>query len=285
MGTLGHNSYGKSNVRLTKVVRIGARHELFEINANIKLEGDFAAAYCEGDNRNCVATDSMKNTVYVLAKEHAFDSVEQFAVILVRHFLATYPQVSAAQVELTQSAWQRITVDGKPHDHAFTSAGPQLRYACAVWDRSTRQPALEGGVRNLLVLKTTGSEWCDFVSDRYRTLKDARDRIMATKVDADWEYNTLAGDFRSFATSVDDAILTTFATKHSLGVQQTLKDMGDAALGACGAIDSISFTLPNLHRIPFNLEPFGLKFENDIFVATDEPYGLIEGTITREPKR
>ena len=108
---------------------------------------------------------------------------------------------------------------------------------------------------------------------------------MATKIDADWEYNTRDGDFAGRAEAIDEAILTTFATKHSLGVQQTLKDMGDAALAACSAIDSISFTLPNLHRIPFNLEPFGLKFENDIFVATDQPYGRIAGTITREGNR
>jgi urate oxidase len=284
MGTLGHNSYGKSDVRLTKVVRNGARHELFEMNASIQLEGDFESAYTTGDNRSCIATDSMKNTVYVLAKENAFESIEQFALILVRHFIATYPQVSAAMIELTQSAWQRIAINGKPHDHAFTSAGPQLRYARAVLDRSGQQPGLRGGVRELMVLKTTASEWRDFVADRYRTLKDTRDRIMATKIDADWEYNTRDGDFAGRAEAIDEAILTTFATKHSLGVQQTLKDMGDAALAACSAIDSISFTLPNLHRIPFNLEPFGLKFENDIFVATDEPYGLIKGTITRERK-
>jgi urate oxidase len=285
VGTLGHNSYGKNGIRLTKVVRNGPRHELFEITANIELEGDFAAAYTDGDNRNCVATDSMKNTVYVLAKEHRFDSIEQFALILVRHFLATYPQVSAALIELTQASWQRIAIDGKPHDHAFTSAGPQLRYARGTLGRSGREPTLLGGVRGMLVLKTTASEWRDFVDDRYRTLKDARDRIMATRIDGDWTYNTLDADFTAHARSIDDAILTTFAMKHSLGVQQTIQHMGDAALVACSAIDSISFTLPNLHRIPFNLEPFGLKFENDIFVATDEPYGLITGRITRKAKR
>jgi urate oxidase len=132
------------------------------------------------------------------------------------------------------------------------------------------------------VLKTTASEWRDFVDDRYRTLKDTRDRIMATKIDADWTYNTPAGDFAARAAAIDAAILTTFATQHSLGVQQTLLAMGEAALAACDAIDTVSFELPNLHRIPFNLEPFGLKFDNDVFVATDEPYGLIKGTVTRE---
>jgi urate oxidase len=277
---LVHNSYGKSAVRLTKVVRNGPVHELFEIDAAIQLEGDFEPAYRDGDNRNVVATDSIKNTVYVLAKENSFDSVEQFSLILARHFLSTYPHVSKATVELTQSAYNRIIVNGAPHDHAFTSAGPQLRFARAVAERSARE-VLAGGVRNLIVLKTTASEWRDFLTDRYRTLKDARDRIMATKVDATWTYNTTTAVFTVSAAVIDEAILTTFATQHSLGVQQTLQAMGEAALAACPAIDSISFELPNLHRIPFNLDLFGLKFDNDIFVATDEPYGLIKGTITR----
>src|SRR4051812_23293895 len=130
--TLRHNSYGKSRVRLTKVVRTGPRHDLFEITADIQLEGDFATAYTAGDNRAVIATDSIKNTVYVLAKENAFDSVEQFALILARHFPSTYPQVTKTTVELTQSAWQRIAINGQPHDHAFTSAGPQQRYAKAI---------------------------------------------------------------------------------------------------------------------------------------------------------
>src|SRR5688572_19770800 len=284
MAELTHNSYGKSGIRLTKVVRNGARHELFEITADIQLEGDFAAAYTEGDNRQCVATDTMKNFVYVKASEYSFDSIERFALILGMELLKAYPQISRAAVELTQTAWRRIVIDGNPHEHAFVNDGRHKRYAKLIQTRSSKQ--LVGGVRDLIVLKTTASEWRDFHTDRHRTLKDTSDRIMATSIDADWTFTTQAGpEFDEIHAVIMNAIVSTFATKHSLGVQQTLKDMGDAALAACGAIDSISFTLPNLHRIPFNLEPFGLKFENDIFVATDEPYGLIKGTITREAKR
>lgn len=280
---LTHNTYGKNRVRLTKVVRDrGPVHELFEIDAAVQLEGDFDAAYLSGNNRNVIATDTIKNTVYVVAKENRFDSPEQLALLLVRHFLKTYAHVIKATAELTQSSWRRIEIDGKPHDHAFTSAGPQLRYAKATLARGDADATLLGGVRDLLVLKTTASEWRDFHADRYRTLKDARDRIMATKVDAEWAYNSTSAGFPKACAAIDAAILTTFATQHSLGVQQTLFQMGEAALAACDAIDSIHFALPNQHRIPFNLEPFGLKFENDIFVATDEPYGLIEGTIKRQ---
>ncbi len=278
---LEHNSYGKSAVRLTKVVRSGPVHELFEINADIQLEGDFEPAYRAGDNRNVIATDSIKNTVYVQAKENHFASVEAFALLLARHFVTTYSQVAKATVELTQTSWQRISVNGRPHDHAFTSGGPQLRYARATSARQLSDPLLVGGVRNLPVLKTTGSEWHDFVDDRYCTLKDTHDRIMATKIDADWSYNTLDADFPAACNAIDGAVLEAFATQHSLGVQQTLLAMSEAALSASGIIDSISFELPNMHRIPMKLEPFGLMNENEIFMATDEPYGLIKGTIVR----
>lgn len=279
--SLIQNAYGKNAVRLTKVVRDrGPVHELLEIEAAVQLEGDFAAAYTDGDNRNVVATDTIKNTIYVLAKRHAFDSIEEFALIIAKHFLDTYAHVTSVTAELTQASWRRIVVDGKPHDHAFTSAGTQLRYAKAEQARGGNA-SLIGGVRDLLVLKTTASEWRDFHADEYRTLKDTRDRILATKVDATWSYNQTAGDFVRACRMIDEAMLKAFATKHSLGAQQTIFHMGEAALAASDMIDSITLKLPNLHRIPFNLEPFGLKFENDIFVATDEPYGLISGTVTR----
>lgn len=281
MATLTFNSYGKSAVRLTKVVRKGPVHELFEINADIQLQGAFTPAYADGDNRNVIATDSIKNTVYVLAKENDFSSVEQFAVILVTHFIKMYSQVNVATVELTQSSWQRIAVDGKPHDHAFTSGGPQKRLARAILERG-KDVTVTGGVLGMLVLKTTASEWRDFLTDRYRTLKDTRDRIMASQVNAEWTYSDANVDYDAANVAITNAILTTFATQHSLGVQQTIMAMGEAALEASNAIREIRFELPNLHRIPFNLDPFGLKFENDIFVATDEPRGLISGVITRK---
>ena len=286
--TLTYNSYGKSAVRLTKVVRSGCHHTLFEIDAAVQLEGDFADAYMNADNRKLVATDTIKNTVYVVAKENHFDSIEQFAVLLCRHFVKTYPQASGAKVELKQSIWNRIEIDGRPHDHAFTGGGSHLRTCVAKLDRHhydrNLDPDLDGGIDGLLVLKTTESGWADFHSDRYRTLKDTTDRILATKVNATWRFNKSTVDGNAAYDTILAAILRPFATVYSASAQQTIMDMGNAALAACADIDEISFTLPNLHRIPFNLEPFGLKFENDIFVATDEPHGLIHGTVTRERK-
>ena len=282
--TLTQNAYGKSVVRLTKVVRQDARHTLFEIDAAVQLEGDFAAAYTDGDNSKAIATDSMKNTVYVLAKENDFKSVEEFAAVLANHFVTTYPQVTRATAELKQDSWLRMTPAGglgDGHDHAFVAGSATQRYAKAVASKAA--PAtLVGGVRGLKVLKTTNSQWHTFVADRYRTLKDSFDRILSTQVDADWTFTTTPPDFDAATHAIHAGILDAFAGHFSLGVQQTLLEMGKAALDACPQVGAISFSLPNLHRIPFNLEPFGLPNDNTVFVATDEPHGMISGTVTRE---
>jgi urate oxidase len=279
--TLQHNAYGKSSIRLTKVTRGKDRHELAELSVDILLEGGFAESYLTGDNRKIIATDSMKNTVYVLAKENKFEAIEDFAVLLCRHFRSTYSQVETATVSIAQMKWSRIDVDGQPHAHAFVDGGSERRMCRARIDAERANPSLTGGIAGLRVLKTTGSEFSKFVTDRFRTLKDSKDRIFATSVEAEWAYSARKVDFNSSFAAIRTALLTTFATHHSLAVQQTLLAMGDAALAASPAIQSIDLKMPNQHRIPFNLEPFGIKNDNEIFVPTDEPFGMITGVVTR----
>jgi urate oxidase len=278
---LSANHYGKSDVRLTKVVRNGKHHELIEFSIDIQLTGDFAESYLHGDNSKVIATDSMKNTVYVLAKELPFGSPEQFALILAKHFPHTYPQVTAASVALRQTAWSRILVDGEPHDHAFVSAGSELHTATAT-DVRGKNVTLSGGVADLLVLKTTNSAFKNFVTDRYRTLKDADDRIFATSVTATWDFEAMPADFADVYDRIRTAILEVFATHMSFAVQETMYEMGRAALAAAPEIIRIAIRLPNKHRIPVNLTPFGLENNNDIFVWTDEPFGDISATVERE---
>jgi urate oxidase len=278
---LSANSYGKSEIRLTKVIRNGSHHELIEFSINIELTGDFAASYIDGDNSKIIATDSMKNTVYVLAKEREFNSPEGFALILAKHFLETYPQVAASTVYISQTAWSRISVDQKPHDHAFVCGGSELHTAVATSSRG-KMEAVTGGLTNLLVLKTTNSAFKDFVSDRYRTLKDADDRIFATSVTATWDFADSSADFVSVYDRIKKSLLDVFATHMSFAVQETMYEMGKAALAAAPQISRIALRLPNKHRIPVNLEPFGLENKNEIFVWTDEPYGDISATIERE---
>jgi urate oxidase len=276
------NHYGKSDVRLTKVVRRGARHELFEFSVDIDLTGDFAASYTAGDNRKIVATDSMKNTVYVLAKENDFASAEAFAILLAEHFPRTYEQVAGTSITVRQTSWSRIALDGKPHDHAFFSGGNELHTAKAAVAARGQAPVVTGGITDLLVLKTTNSAFKDFVTDRYRTLKDADDRIFATSVTATWDYIDSKADFVTAHERLRSAMLRVFATHMSYAVQETMYEMGKAALDAAPEIKRIVLRLPNKHRIPFNLQPFGLENKNEIFVWTDEPFGDISATIERQ---
>jgi urate oxidase len=276
-----HNSYGKSSVRLTKVTRSQNHHDLAELSVDISLEGDFADSYTKGDNSQIIATDSMRNTVYVLAKENSFASIEEFASLLCKHFVGTYAQVQAAKVFINETKWDRIALNSKPHAHAFVGAGSETR-TCAVNLNRGESLLVGGGIANLQVLKTTDSEFCGFVTDRYRTLKDAKDRIFATAVKARWNYTASSPDFNRCYADIRTALLTIFVTHHSLAVQQTLLAMGQAALDTCSAIDLIYLEMPNQHRIPFNLQPFGLENNNEIFVPTDEPFGLISGTVKRE---
>jgi urate oxidase len=280
MARLAANSYGKSEVRLTKVVRNPDRHDLIEYSVNIQLRGEFAASYLTGDNTSVLPTDTMKNTVYGLAAQNEFDSPEAFAMILAEHFMSRNPQVSEAEIRIAQTRWNRIKVAGKRHPHAFVDCGPEKR-TCAV--RKTRSSLSVGsGIDNLIVLKTTDSAFKGFPRDPFTTLVETDDRIFATSVQANWEYGDTSGDWNQRHDEVRTAIVETFATHMSLAVQQTLYAMGEAALAACKSVRQISFRLPNQHRIPFNLEPLGLKNTNSIFVTTSEPYGDISGTVVRD---
>lgn len=279
--TLTHHSYGKSLVRLTKVIRNDdGTHDVLEMSVDVTLEGDFADSYTAGDNRKVVATDSMKNTVYVLARETEFDAIDPFARVLARHFVATYPQVQTATIDIRETMFNRIPVAGKPHGHAWAGSRHDQR-TCRVQHGQNGETACSGGLTNLVVLKSGGSSFVDFVTDRFRTLPDTTERIFATTVDAVWHFSRVPADPTATYHAIRPALLSCFAQHESLAVQQTLLEMGRHALDAASDVDRITLSLPNQHRIPVNLEPFGLDNPATVFVPTDEPAGQIRGTVER----
>lgn len=279
VGTLVHNAYGKSKVRLSKVIRHKDRHELNELSVDVLLQGDFADTYTEGDNSKVVATDSIRNTVYVVAAEHELQDIESFARDLSSHFLKTYAHVDKATVSIAEDLWQRIDYNGAPHPHAFYGAGGEKRFTQATQTRSDL--SIVSGIDDLRLVKTTDSEFVGFVRDRYTTLAEVKDRIFGTTVQARWLFASPNNDFNHCYKLIRSAIFDVFATHMSLSVQQTMNEAGQKALACCACIKEITLTMPNQHRIPFNLKPFGLENKNEIFVTTDEPYGLISATIAR----
>jgi urate oxidase len=277
---LTHHAYGKSAIRLTRVTRLAERHEVRELTVDIRLEGDFDASYTQGDNSRIVATDTMKNIVYALAQERPAEAIEDFGAVLASHFLDDYPQVRSAAIRLVESPWRRIVVEGVEQPHAFLGGGTETRTAHVVRNRDVLR--VEAGLEGLQLLKTTGSAFTGFVRDRYTTLPETTDRILATEVQARWSYAAGAVlDWDETHARVRRALLETFVQHESLSVQHTLHAMGEAALGASGMIEEVTLNMPNKHRILFDLVRFGQTNANEIFIATDEPFGLITGTLRR----
>jgi urate oxidase len=271
--------YGKGNIRLTKVIRGDPQHQLLEYCVQILLEGDFLAAYTDGHNQKVIPTDTMKNTVYALARQETFQSPEEFAQLIVRHFLNTYAHVTTVTVRIQAAEWERIQVDDTPHPHAFRKRSEQ-RTAEAYGDR-VRPVRLQGGVSGLSVLKTTASEFSNFHRDAWTTLQDTSDRIFATEITCCWHFTASSSDFNAIFKRAIGTILETFAEHYSLSVQQTLYAIADKALASIPELDTISLSMPNQHRILADLTRLGLENPNEIFVATSEPFGLIQATVGR----
>ncbi|SFO83927.1 urate oxidase [Amycolatopsis arida] len=278
--TLGANQYGKAEVRLVTVRREGPVHHLKDLTVSTSLRGRLTATHLTGDNADVVATDTQKNTVYAFAKEHPVGEIEDFALRLGRHFVDGFDAITGARVLVDEHAWDRIAVDGAPHEHSFSRAGDERRTtAVTVYgDRAW----VVSGLTGLTVLKSTGSEFHGFPRDRYTTLAETTDRILATAVTARWRYVSGRHDWHKCFTEVRRVLLETFATKHSLSLQQTLYAMGEAVLRAREEIAEIRLSLPNKHHFLVDLSPFGLTNDNEVFYAADRPYGLIEGTVLRD---
>jgi urate oxidase len=279
---LTDNRYGKSGIRLVKVTRKPDRHELVDLTVAVRLEGEFAAAHVSGDNARVLPTDTMKNTVYALAASHALASAESFGIDLAAHFLAGGRDVSRVTVTLTEHLWEPLAVRGQPHPHSFRRVGPERRIATISAGRG--QTTVEAGIEGLLVLKSAGSAFSGFRRDALTTLAEARDRIFATSVAACWRYTETDINHRLLRAAVRETLLETFAEHASESVQHTLHAMGEAVLARHPEVAEVRLSLPNKHHLPVDLRPFGLENRNEIFVATEEPFGLIEGTLTRSPK-
>ena len=274
---LGPNRYGKAETRLVRVTRDGETHAVTDLNVSIALAGDLAATHLTGDNTGVLPTDTMKNTVYAFAKQHGVGEPEDFALLLARHFLKTQGQVDQAKITIEAYAWDRLG------PHSFRREGAQTRIAQVVataGDEGDEQ--VVSGVTGLTLMNTTASEFHGFIKDRYTTLPETRDRILATAVDARWRHLAPAGNWAASYAGALDALTTAFVSTYSSSLQQTLFAMGSHALFTRPEIAEIRLTLPNKHHYLVDLAPFGLTNDNEVFIAGDRPYGLIEGTVTRD---
>ena len=275
---LSWNRYGKSRIRLVKVRRLAARHEVVDLTVTVQLEGDFEKVYTEGDNTSCLATDTMKNTVYAFARTDSLEHAEAFALRLADHFV-TRPAVASVRISIAEDRWHHLDVASGADPHAFVNGGAEQWTVDVSRDRTGAR--VVSGLTNLVVMKTAHSAFAGFPRDEFTTLPDTEDRILATSITASWLYRAGTTDFGARAV-IRQALLAEFAAHHSRSVQHTLHAMGEAALAACADAAEITLALPNRHHLLVDLSPFGLDNPNEVFVATDQPFGLIEATVRRE---
>lgn len=268
-------TYGKTNVRVVKVERGREPHVVHDLRVQVELDGDLESAYTRGDNTNVLPTDTMKNTVYALAQP-PFEAVEEYAARLTAHFLRTAPQLTEATVSVWRRGWERIGTT------AFSGASQETRF-CRV-RQTGMELAVEGGIRNLEIMKSADSGFTNFYRDAFTTLPDDDDRLLGTILQATWRYADTDFDpanFNRLHATLRDTLLQTFADHHSASVQQTLFAMGEAALEIAPVVAEIELEMPNVHRLLVDLSPFGLENDKEIFKPIDEPSGMIRARVGR----
>ncbi len=280
MFEIAANRYGKSRVRLMKVTRHQHSTDLSDWTVQVLLQGDFDSAHRDGDNSKILATDTMKNTVYSVARSSTATSMEEYAKELADFLLGRNPQVSSAAIRIESTLWKRLTIDGKPHPTSFMR-GSGERQTTHV-ERAQFGPfQVRSGLEDLVILKTANSGFEGYIKDSLTTLKETSDRLFGTAVKAEWSYSSSNLDFNDLRSSVREIMLRTFADHDSKSVQQTLYAMAEDALNAVPQISEIELAMPNKHCLLVDLSAFGQDNPNHIFVPTDEPHGYIEARIRR----
>ncbi len=285
MARLGENRYGKSRVRFSRITRVkdpihGDRHEFDEWTVHVMLHGDFETSFTKADNSKVLPTDTMKNTVYFVARNSKAATIEEFACEYGDYLLENHVQIAKVSVEVEAKAWERLVLNGAPDATTFKMGGSELQTVRAT--RARGGPwAVTSGVDGLTILKTTKSAFTGYVVDKLTTLKPVTDRILGTRAAVTWDYAAAAPDYAQARARIVAALLKTFAAHDSMSVQHTLYDMGKAALDAAPEIARIHLSMPNLHHLLADLKPFGQDNPNHIFVPIDEPHGTIEATVER----
>ena len=278
MSVLSWNRYGKSRIRLVKVRRAGGVHDIVDLTVDVQLEGAFETVYTEGDNASCLATDTMKNTVYAIARRDPLDHIESFALRLADHFAAR-PPVSRARISLFEERWDRMPSAAGADPHAFVKGAGEQWTAEVIRDAGGAQ--VVSGLTNLVVMKTAGSAFSGFPRDEFTTLPETEDRLMATRLTAIWRYGSPDLDFDDTFSDVRNTLLEVFADHDSPSVQTSIWIMARAILERHDEVEEVRMVLPNLHHWLVDLSPFGMTNDGEVYVSTTEPHGLIEATVRR----
>lgn len=277
---LSENEYGVSDVRVLRVTRRAGHHEIKDMKLDVHFKGDFGAAHSAGDNRKILPADTMKNTIYVLAKQYPSEAIEEFALHIIEHFLTYNPQITQVEITAQERPWSRISVAEKPHPSAFVSGADERRVTRI---RATRQETVvQSGIEELAALRTEGAAFAGFLRDPYTTLEETKDAILATTISATWTYGEPEASYSTVYHGVRRTLLEMFATHDSRSLQHTLYAMGHAVLDNFDVIREIQLALPETRYALADFKTFGMENDNEIFAPSDEPHSVAEATLRRD---
>jgi urate oxidase len=281
MVQVGANRYGKAEIRVVRVARgtgPGGSDVIRDWNVSTSLSGDLDDSHLTGDNAKVLPTDSQKNRVYALAKELGAVEPETFALELAAFFVTSQEPISRARITVEEYGWTPIGATG----YSFARTGDLVRTTTVVHDADAGTSVVSG-IKDLIVMNTTESEFWGFPRDAHTTLAETTDRVLATAVNAQWRFRpeavTATADWAATAATAKQTILGTFAGTHSYSLQQMLYALGSALLAAVPELCEARLALPNKHHFIVDLAPFGLDNDREVYHADDRPYGLIEGSV------
>ena len=276
---LGDNRYGKAENRLVRVDRDGDEHRITDLNVSVSLSGDMSDTHLTGANDKVLATDTQKNTVHAFARD-GIGEIEDYALRLARHFVTSQESIHTARVAVESYPWQRLQVGGRPAHHSFARSGGGTRTTTVTFDGE--RAWVLGGVRDLTVLNSTGSEFWGFPREEYTTLAETKDRILSTAVSATWRFAADEADWAKAYDTALAALLDAFGGTYSYSLQQTLYAMGTRVLETVPELVEVRLSLPNKHNFLTDLSPFGLDNPGEVFFAADRPYGLLQCAVQRD---
>jgi urate oxidase len=279
MPKIGSSRHGESRLRMLRVVRGGDRHDPKELTVSFSFEGNFAAAFREGRGEGLPPGEALKNVVHRTAREMGTSEIETFGLALCDRVLRGHPAVTRARVEITEQTWTRLDAGGKPQGQAFTAGSPERR--TAVVTSNGKQAAVVAGIEDLAVMRTAGFAPDPRDADE-SGIDDGLQRLLVGMLAARWTYSSPDVTFRPFRQGVRAAIIETFAWHASRSVPHTLYAIADVVLASYQEIADVTLALHERPYRPVDLFSAGIDNPDDLFVAAEEPLGVVEVTVERD---
>ncbi|HEX5473207.1 MAG TPA: hypothetical protein VFX12_00985 [Vicinamibacterales bacterium] len=279
MAQISASSYGGSRVRLLRLFRRGDRDDPRDLAVGVRFEGDFSTAFREGVPEGIIPAETLTRLVQRVAREQPSADLEPLGLALCARILDRHPHVGRVRVEIVERPWTRVQIGGKAQGQTFTDSGAERRLA-TVTSNGTRA-AVVAGLEQLVLMRTTG-----FAPPRRKgapdeAAADGLQTLLVVTLGARWRYAEGDLPFALYREGARLAILETFARHAARTLQHTLYAIADVLLATYQEIAEVTLTAEERPYRPADLFEEGLENPDEVFVARDEPLGVVEVTVTR----